>query len=61
MPEIFFQLGKVLPLTFYLQIMRGVVLKGVGIVALWPQVTALLVYTSIVLTVSVFKFRKKLA
>ena len=61
MPEIFFQLGKLLPLTFYLQIMRGVVLKGVGIVALWPQVTALLVYTSIVLTVSVFKFRKKLA
>ena len=61
MPEIFFQLGKLLPLTFYLQIMRGVVLKGVGIVALWPQVTALLVYTSIVLTISVVKFRKKLA
>ena len=61
MPEIFFQLGKLLPLNFYLQIMRGVVLKGVGNVALWPQVTALLVYTSIVLTVSVFKFRKKLA
>lgn len=61
MPEIFFQLGKVLPLTFYLQIMRGVVLKGVGIVALWPQVLALIVYTSIVLTVSVLKFRKKLA
>ena len=61
MPEFFFQLGKVLPLTFYLQIMRGVVLKGVGIMALWPQVAALLVYTSIVLTVSVLKFRKKLA
>jgi ABC-2 type transport system permease protein len=61
MPEFFFQLGKLLPLTFYLQIMRGVVLKGVGIVALWPQVTALLVYTSIVLTISVVKFRKKLA
>lgn len=61
MPEFFFQLGKVLPLTFYLQIMRGVVLKGVGIVALWPQVCSLILFTSIVLTVSVLKFHKKLA
>ncbi len=61
MPEIFFQLGRVLPLTFYLQIMRGIVLKGVGIAALWPQVLALVIYTSIVLSLSVAKFRKKLA
>lgn len=61
MPEFFFQLGKVLPLTFYLQIMRGVVLKGVGIAALWPQVCSLILFTSIVLTVSVLKFHKKLA
>lgn len=61
MPEIFYQLGKVLPLTFYLQIMRGIVLKGVGIKALWPQVCALILFTSVVLTISVLKFRKKLA
>ena len=61
MPEFFYQIGKLLPLTFYLQIMRGIVLKGVGIKALWPQVGALMLFTSIVLTVSVLKFRKKLA
>lgn len=61
MPEFFFQLGRLLPITFYLQIMRGIVLKGVGITALWPQVLALVIYTSIVLSVSVVKFRKKLA
>lgn len=61
MPEFFFHLGHVLPLTYYLQIMRSIVLKGVGIVALWPQVLALIVYSSIMLTVSVMKFRKKLA
>ena len=61
MPEFFFQLGRLLPITFYLQIMRGIVLKGVGIAALWPQVLALVIYTSIVLSVSVVKFRKKLA
>ena len=61
MPEFFFQIGKVLPLTFYLQIMRSIVLKGVGIKALWPQVGALLLFISIVLTISVAKFKKKLA
>lgn len=61
MPEIFFQIGRLLPLTFYLQIMRGIVLKGVGFAALWPQVGALILFTSIVLTVSVLKFRKKIA
>jgi len=61
MPEFFFQLGRLLPLTFYLQIMRGIVLKGVGIAALWPQVGALALFTSIVLTISVLKFKKKLA
>ena len=61
MPEFFFQIGKLLPLTFYLQIMRGIVLKGVGIKALWPQVGALLIFSSIVLTISVAKFKKKLA
>ena len=60
MPEFFFQIGKVLPLTFYLQIMRSIVLKGVGIKALWPQVGALLLFISIVLTISVAKFKKKL-
>jgi len=61
MPEFFYQIGKVLPLTFYLQIMRSIVLKGVGIKALWPQVGALLIFISIVLTISVAKFKKKLA
>ena len=60
MPEFFYQIGKVLPLTFYLQIMRSIVLKGVGIKALWPQVGALLIFISIVLTISVTKFKKKL-
>ena len=33
--------GWLLPLTFYLQIIRGIVLKGVGLRELWPQALAL--------------------
>jgi ABC-2 type transport system permease protein len=61
MPELFYQIGRLLPLTFYLQIMRGIILKGVGIAALWPQVLALLAFISVVLTSSILKFKKKLA
>ena len=61
MPAVFYQLGKLLPLTFYLQIMRGVVLKGVGIGALWPQVCSLMLFSAVMLSVSIAKFHKKLA
>ena len=61
MPELFYQLGKIIPLTFYLQIMRGIILKGVGLSFLWTQVLALLTFITIVLTISIFKFKKKLA
>lgn len=60
MPDIFFYLGYVMPLTFYLEIIRGILLKGVGISYLWTQVGALVLFTAIVLTISVVKFKKRL-
>jgi len=33
--------GWILPLTFYLQVIRGIVLKGNGLTELWPQCVAL--------------------
>lgn len=33
--------GALLPLTYYLQLIRGIVLKGVGLRELWPQAAAL--------------------
>jgi ABC-2 type transport system permease protein len=61
MPLFFNLLGNLLPLTFYLQILRGIILKGVGISVLWPQVMALAIFIVITLTISIKKFQKKVA
>ncbi len=41
MPEAARLFGLVLPLTYYLQLIRGIVLKGNGLTELWPQALAL--------------------
>ena len=60
MPLFFNLLGNILPLTFYLQIMRSIVLKGVGLSVVWPQVLSLTLFITIVLTISIKKFQKKI-
>jgi len=61
MPEFFYYLGYLLPATYYLEIMRGIVLKGIGITYLWPQTIALGVFIVGVFTVSLLKFQRKIA
>lgn len=60
MPDIFFYLGYLMPLTFYLEIIRGILLKGLTVSYLWTQIGALVLFTAIVLTISVVKFKKRL-
>lgn len=60
MPVLFQGIGYLLPLTFYLQIMRGIILKGVGLSFLWSQVFALSGFIVAVLTASILKFQKKI-
>lgn len=61
MPQIFYYLGELLPLTFYLEILRGIILKGIGLNLLWSQVFALVVYILAALSISIIKFQKKIA
>lgn len=48
------------PLTYFLIIVRGVFLKGVGITVLWPQLLFLALTGPILLGISVRRFHKKL-
>lgn len=50
-----------LPLTYYLDIIRGIVLKGAGFVELWPQTLSLVVFAIVLMLVSILRFRKKIA
>ncbi|MDR3588350.1 MAG: ABC transporter permease [Negativicutes bacterium] len=61
MPLFFQWLGYLLPLTYYLQILRGIILKGIGLSMLWTEVLALFVFITVMLTISIKKFQKKIA
>jgi ABC-2 type transport system permease protein len=52
--------GEVLPLTHYLRIVRGIMLKGAGIVDLQADVLALAAFTLAAMTVAVARFRQTL-
>jgi ABC-2 type transport system permease protein len=53
-------LASVIPLTYYLRVVRGIVLKGIGLEYLWPEVVPLLIFGAVVFTLSVLRFRKQL-
>jgi ABC-type multidrug transport system permease subunit len=42
MPWVMQILGYAIPLTYFLEILRGIVLRGAGLPQLWPSVTAML-------------------
>jgi len=49
------------PLRYFLIIIRGIFLKGVGVSVLWPELLALFILGIITLTVSTRAFRKTLS
>lgn len=61
MPKIIYYISYVIPLTYYLDIIRGIVLKGIGFSYLIGQVTALLVFSVVVITISTIRFKKRIA
>ncbi len=51
-------LSNITPAKFYLVILRSIVLKGVGLSAFWEQGVYLLLYATVLLTISTLRFRK---
>ncbi len=60
MPRAAQYLAHIIPLTYYLRIVRGIILKGVGLDYLWPNLLPLLAFGAVVFTLSVLRFRKQL-
>lgn len=60
MPVLFQWIGALLPLTHYLEVLRGILLKGVGLEALWPQTLALAGFAVGLITLAVKRFHKTL-
>src|SRR4051794_19518944 len=60
MPVVVQYLTYLNPVRYFIEIVRGIFLKGSGVTVLWPQMAALAVYGIAVLTLSAARFQKKL-
>ena len=61
MPAVIQPVTLIMPLRYFLVVVRGIFLKGVGMEVLWPQVAALGAWGAIVLSLAVMRSRKTLA
>jgi ABC-2 type transport system permease protein len=59
MPETIQYLTYGIPLRYYIVIIRGLFLKGVGIAELWTQGAALIVFGAAILTLAVMRFKSR--
>jgi ABC-2 type transport system permease protein len=60
MPTVVQWIAEVLPLTHFLRLIRGVMLRGAGLFDLWPDVLALLAFTTVMMAAAILRFRKRL-
>lgn len=60
MPAVVQWLAEVLPLTHFLRLIRGVMLRGAGLWELWADVLALLAFIVVMMSLAILRFRKRL-
>lgn len=61
MPSFMQWLSYLDPLRYFVEVCRGVLLKGVGFETLWPQVLVLLSFATVLMTLSIRQFRRQLS
>jgi ABC-2 type transport system permease protein len=60
MPRPLQDLSQLIPLTYYLRVLRGIMLKGVGADVLWGDIWPMAVLGIAVFALSVSRFRKRM-
>ena len=60
MPKAAQWLAQVLPLTHFNVMIRGIMLRGADLPEVWPQIAKLAVFISVMLTIAVARFKKRL-
>ncbi|MGA9421445.1 MAG: ABC transporter permease [Rhodanobacteraceae bacterium] len=60
MPKIMQWISEILPLTHFLRLIRGIMLRGAGLWELWTEVLALVAFTLVMMAAAILRFRKRL-
>lgn len=61
MPPLFQRYAASIPTMYFIDISRGIVMRGAGLADVWPNVAVLLAYTAAVLTAATLLVRKRIA
>jgi ABC-2 type transport system permease protein len=60
MPPVLRAVSYVIPLRYYLVVLRAIMLKGVGASALWAELIPLAAFGILILLAASLRFRKRL-
>ena len=60
MPPLLQLASYLIPLRYFLICARGIVLKGVGVDALWPEIRALIIFGIVIMGAAALRFQKSL-
>jgi ABC-2 type transport system permease protein len=60
MPLIFYSIGAVLPTTYYIAILRGVILRGATVPEFWNHIVVLMIMGAVLFSLSAMRFRKQM-
>lgn len=60
MPGALYLLSEVVPLTHFLVVLRGIIVRGAGFADVWPSTLALLMLATVLIAISTTRFRKSI-
>jgi ABC-type multidrug transport system permease subunit len=60
MPWIFYALGALMPATYFISLMRAIILRGAHLFEYWPHLMILIVMSVVLFCVCALRFRKKI-
>lgn len=61
MPDWIQPITYIVPLRYFLVILRGIFLKGIGIRLLWPQILAMIAFSVAIFSLAIFRFNKQVS
>jgi ABC-2 type transport system permease protein len=60
MPVVLQALTFIVPARYFVEILKGLFLQGVGLTVLWPQVLALVLYAVLIFNLARKRFTKRI-